>query len=99
MRQTQILTAKRAKNLKAPGRYPDGDRLYLQVGKTKTAKSWLLRYEIDGRERFMGFGPFPLVTRPEARERADQAKKLLLDGIDPIEQRLAKRYDERKDRA
>jgi hypothetical protein len=40
----------------------------------------------------MGLGPLDLVSLSEARERAREARKLLLDGNDPIEhRRLAKR--------
>jgi len=54
------------------------------------AKSWLLRYERHGRERWMGLGPSRLIKLSEARERARKARLLLLDGIDPID---AKRFE------
>jgi hypothetical protein len=46
------LTEKRIAKLQEPGRYGDGNRsgLYLQV-KSPENRSWLLRYEIGGRER------------------------------------------------
>src|SRR5262249_6927100 len=74
-----------------PGRVHDGHGLYLQTN-TNGQKSWLLRYERDGRERWMGLGPLHIVTTLKAaRERARAAKLLLLDGIDPIEHRKAER--------
>jgi integrase len=83
------LTAKRVlRALKKPGRYPDGDNLYLQVA-TPGKGSWLLRYERHGRERLMGLGPLHTISLSEARERAKQARQLLLDGIDPLESRKA----------
>jgi hypothetical protein len=83
------LTAKRVlRALKKPGRYPDGDNLYLQVA-TPGKGSWLLRYERHGRERLMGLGPLHTIGLAEARDRAKQARQLLLDGIDPLEQRKA----------
>lgn len=92
------LTAKRIAKLSEPGRYrdPDSKGLYLQVGRTG-GKSWLLRYEIDGRERFMGLGSLADFTQREARERARGARQKLTDGIDPIEQRLAERDAQRKE--
>jgi integrase len=87
--QSMKLTAKRVlRALKKPGRYPDGDNLYLQVA-TPGKGSWLLRYERQGRERLMGLGPLHTIGLAEARERAKQARQLLLDGIDPLESRKA----------
>jgi integrase len=81
------LTAKRvARFLKRPGRYPDGDNLYLRVSSPGNA-SWLLRYERDGRERMCGLGPLHTVNLAEARIRAKAARQLLLDGIDPIDRK------------
>jgi integrase len=66
-----------------PGRYSDGGGLYLQVSRTGT-KAWILRFMLGGRSREMGLGPIDVVSLAEARERARQARKLLLDGSDPI---------------
>src|SRR5215831_4374297 len=85
-----MLTAKRVERLKAPGRYFDGHGLYLQVVNANN-KSWLLRYERDGRERWYGIGPTHAVTLKQARERARAARLLLVDGIDPIDHRKAQR--------
>jgi integrase len=71
-------------------RYGDGNGLYLQVNKDGV-KSWLLRYERDGRERFMGLGPLHTINLDEARERARKARLSLLDGIDPLEARATER--------
>ena len=85
------LTAKRvAKLLKRPGRYPDGDNLYLRVSRPGKA-SWLLRYERAGRERMLGLGPIATISLGEARERAKAARRQLLDGIDPVDQKRAQR--------
>jgi integrase len=58
-------------------------------------RSWLLRYEIDGKKRWMGLGALADFTLDEARERARQARQLLADGIDP----LVRRQEERATRA
>src|SRR5262245_50721024 len=73
-----------------PGRYSDGSGLYLEV-KPSGARSWLLRYERQGRERWMGLGPFPLIGLAQARDRARKAKLQLLDGIDPLDARRAEK--------
>jgi integrase len=82
------LTQKRIEKLTRRGRYSDGHQLYLQV-QSPTNKSWLFRYTFDGRERFMGLGPLHTIGLEEARERARQARKTLLDGADPLAVRAA----------
>jgi integrase len=83
-----MLTAKRVERAK-PGRHHDGHGLYLQV-RNADNKSWLLRYERAGRERWVGLGPLHTFSLKEARERARAARQLLQDGIDPIEDRKVK---------
>ena len=79
------LTAKRvATLLKRPGRYHDGHGLILVVINPNNA-SWQLRYQRNGRERWLGLGPLHTVTLKDARERARAARLQLLDGIDPID--------------
>lgn len=90
MRGTNKLTATRVDKLKKPGRYGDGGGLWLQIAAGGT-KSWLLRYQRDGKARQMGLGPVSLVSLADARERARDARRILLDGEDPIEARNAER--------
>ncbi|AUX78117.1 tyrosine-type recombinase/integrase [Sinorhizobium fredii] len=86
------LNTKRIAKLNAPGRYRDPETrgLYLQVGRTGT-KSWLLRYELNGRERFHGLGSLDDFSLKEARERARAARQKIADGIDPIDVKRAER--------
>src|SRR6266436_3537820 len=86
MRNSNRLTALRVTRLNRPGRYADGGGLYLQISQWRT-KSWLLRFERNGRERQMGLGPIAIVSLADARERAKAARRLILDGHDPIEVR------------
>jgi integrase len=87
----KALTAKRMAKLE-PGRYRDrGARgLYLQVRPSGT-QSWLLRYEVNGRERWHGLGSAADFALKEARERARRARQFLADGIDPIDAKRAAR--------
>jgi integrase len=73
-----------------PGKHPDGANLWLQVG-PNGSRSWYLRFTLNGRTREMGLGPYPLVSLAEARDKATAHRRLLLDGIDPIAARDAKR--------
>jgi len=80
-----MLTAKKVERAKKPGRYRCGlvKGLLLQVTDTG-ARSWVLRYELRGRERWMGLGSASEFSLKEARERARQARQLLADRIDPL---------------
>ena len=85
------LSAKRVATLaKRPGRYHDGHGLILVVVNANNA-SWQLRFQRNGRERWLGLGPLHTVTLRDARERARAARLQLLDGIDPIDVRRAER--------
>jgi integrase len=77
-----------------PGCYADGLGLYLQVAKGGS-KSWLFRFMRRGRARRMGLGPTHTVSLAEAREAALLCRKLLREGLDPIEARKTKRTAER----
>jgi integrase len=85
-----MLSAKRVEREKRPGRYLDQHGLYLQVVNANN-RSWIFRYERDGRERQMGLGPVHTVSLKLAREKAQAARLLLLDDIDPLAEREAKK--------
>ena len=55
------------------------------------AKTWLLRYSLNGRRRHMGLGGYPDVTLAQARERAREARESIWRGEDPVEARRAQR--------
>jgi len=74
---------------KRPGMYADGGSLYLRVAEGGS-KQWIFRYTVNGRNRDMGLGPVHTLTLAEARERATEARKLRLDGIDPIANKRAR---------
>jgi hypothetical protein len=84
------LTVKRIERLTQKGRYLDSRGLYLQV-LSRNNRSWLLRWERDGRERWMGLGSLADFNLDEARERARRARQQIKDGRDPIEERRAER--------
>jgi integrase len=84
------LTARSVEAKTARGRYADGGGLFLQVSKWGT-KSWIFRYQRDGRERHMGLGPLHTLSLADAREGARQCRRQLLDGCDPIEARESDR--------
>jgi hypothetical protein len=82
------ISAASVAKLKKLGHYAVGDACYLQIAAGGT-RSWVLRYTLNGRARYMGLGSANLVSLAEARAKARDARRLLLDKIDPIETRRA----------
>lgn len=97
-RKVERLSAKKVDKDLAPGYYADGANLYLQVSAART-KSWIFRYTLAGRSREMGLGPARDIGLADARERAAAARRLLLDGVDPIEHRAAQKAQTRLEAA
>jgi len=48
-------------------------------------KSWLYLYTIDGKRRCMNLGQYPEVTLETARDKFEAARKLVKNGVDPLE--------------
>lgn len=84
------LSATKVSNLNERGYYADGGGLYFRVSEFNT-RLWAFRYKRSGKAREMGLGAYPDVSLKEARERAEEARKLLRDDIDPIDRRQAAR--------
>jgi integrase len=63
--------------------YADGGSLYMRIA-PGGSKQWVFRYVRAGRLRDMHIGPCHTFTLAEARDRATEARKLLIDGIDPL---------------
>ncbi|MEH2552198.1 integrase [Bradyrhizobium sp. AZCC 2262] len=92
------LKAKQVEQLSVRGLYGDGGGLYLQVAKGGS-KSWLFRFKTDGRSRWHGLGSARDVSLADARIQAADARRLRLDGGDPIEAKRAKKAAARTDAA
>ena len=52
-------------------------------------KWWRLRYRFDGKAKMLSLGVYPDVGLKDARERREEARKLLAAGVDPGENRKA----------
>jgi integrase len=90
------LTALKVERLRdQPGMHADGGGLYLQV--KNGGVSWVLRYQLAGRTRYMGLGPLALFGLKEARAKALEAKRLKHEGTDPLEARRQARMRLRLD--
>jgi len=54
-------------------------------------KWWRLKYRFGGKEKGFSLGVYPDVSLKEARERRDEARRLLANGTDPNEHRKARK--------
>jgi len=54
-------------------------------------KWWRFKYRFDGKEKQLSLGVYPDVTLKDARERRDEARKLLANEVDPSENRKARK--------
>jgi integrase len=88
------LTSLKVDKAKTPGLHGDGGGLYLRVTEDGT-KSWVYRFMLNGRPRWMGLGPLALFGLQEARGKALDARRLRYEGLDPIDARRAARMRER----
>jgi integrase len=108
MAKVKPLSTKFIRSKKAPGRYPDGDGLYLVVGVahkpnyhgSEQARRWEFEYSGKrfgkGRKRTMGFGSLRDVTLAAARKKRHEARVLIDKGIDPIEHHKQQEQERRK---
>ena len=87
LKSTQVTNSK-PKPGKRARLLSDGGNLYLQVtiGRDNAvSRSWVFRYELDGRRREMGLGALDTIGLSEARAKAHSLRKQLVDDIDPLE--------------
>lgn len=73
-----------------PKKYADGGGLFLFIP-ASGKKLWRLAYRFDRKAKLLSFGEYPQVSLRAARQRRDEAKALLKDGIDPAEHRKTAR--------
>lgn len=60
----------------------DGGGLYLLVTPSG-GKHWHLKYRFQGKEKRIGFGPYPEISLADARLKKEKARKQIIEGIDP----------------
>jgi len=79
-----------AKLKERPYKLFDKRGLFLLVTPTG-GRLWRLRYRIGALEKLISLGAYPDVTLKRAREKRDDARRLIADDIDPSAQRKAQR--------
>jgi Arm DNA-binding domain len=82
----KALTAVRINALKKPGRYADGNGLYLKVA-ASGAKRWELRTIVRGKRCDIGLGSLRLVSLAQAREEARKYRQIARNDGDPLVER------------
>jgi integrase len=83
-------TVRAAKAKEKPYKLFDKRGLFLFVTPSG-GRLWRLRYQMHGREKLISLGAYPDVPLKRAREKRDEARRLIADGIDPSAERKAKR--------
>jgi integrase len=84
-----------------PGKYADGDGLYLIVA-SATSKNWSYRYWKDGKERWHGLGSFKDVSLKDARLARDAARLRVKGdrstaGVDIVQEKREARQERKAD--
>src|SRR3546814_16178134 len=84
-----MLTVIQIQNLKPrskPYKMSDTDGLFSLV-QPNGSLLWRFKYRIDGREKKLALGKYPQVSLKAAREKRDEARKKIAEGVDPGKQR------------
>jgi integrase len=84
---TQVRQAKPSEKAQ---RLWDERGLYLEITPAG-GKVWRFKYRINGKEKRIGLGRYPDTGLKEARERREEARKLVAGGVDPSMQRKAQK--------
>lgn len=81
---------KAARPKEKPYKLFDERGLYLFVTPSG-GRLWRLKYRLNGKEKLLALGAYPDVPLKRAREKRDEARRLIADGIDPSAQKKAER--------
>lgn len=106
MARTGKLSAVEVAKAKGPTVLHDGGGLYLRISappakaanesKAPTgSKSWVFRFQLDGKRRDMGLGAYPDLSLAAARDKAAELRRQHQEGVDPMQAREAARKAEK----
>ena len=78
------LEVTKSKAAEKPQRLADGGNMYLLI-QPNGAKYWRMDYRLAGKRKTLAIGVYPDISLADARERREQARKLIANGVDPVE--------------
>ncbi|MEO7495304.1 MAG: Arm DNA-binding domain-containing protein [Massilia sp.] len=73
-------------------KHADGNAMYLLV--TTSGKYWRLDYRHLGKRKPLALGVYPTFTLAKARARCVNARRLIAEGLDPVQARYEAKQDE-----
>jgi integrase len=71
-----------AKPREKPYKLSDSGALYLLIS-PGGSKLWRFKYRVEGKEKLLALGAYPEIPLKHARDRRDEARRLLANGVDP----------------
>lgn len=81
-----------------PYKLTDGKGLYLEV-KPSGVKAWRYRFELSGKESVFALGEYPVLGLAEARQKRQEVRELVKQGINPAHQRQQERIKQQQEAA
>ena len=84
--QLTELSIKQAKPKIKQYKLTDGEGMYLRVY-PNGSKYWQLQFWFEGKQKILSFGVWPVISLKEARDKRFVAKKIIKEGINPIEEK------------
>lgn len=81
------IVIRKAKPKTRPYKLSDSNGLHLLV--TEKSKLWRFSYRFDGKQKTLAIGAYPVFSLNDAREKREEAKRQLVNGIDPASAKRA----------
>jgi len=91
------LEIRRSKPREKPYTLSDGNGLSLLI-EPNGSKGWRFRYRFDGKPKMLSLGTYPAISLADARQKRDDAKKLVAAAINPSEVRKREKQDRKAER-
>ena len=81
-----LLSIKKAKSKEKQYKLTDGEGMFLRVY-PNGSKYWQLQYWFEGKQKILSLGVWPEVSLTQAREKKVEARKIIKQGIDPLQEK------------
>lgn len=74
----------------------DGDGMFLLIH-PNGSKYWRFRFRFGGKQHLMAFGVYPETSLADARQKREEARRLVAAGVDPREHKRAVKEEQAKE--